>query len=104
MPIPTRGFPEDFSDQFLDHNSSRQTSELGKTQPRKSIEKEPSPEMQPEKFRFNVVAFIVALILIGVALLVGVIIPGILDEYIAMFIITTLHGVAQAHGFRTPKK
>ena len=106
MPIPTRGFPDDFSDQFLDHNSGKRTSELEDTQPIKRViasELTPPPETNPEKIKFNWVAFIVMLISIGAALLVGVLIPGILDEYIAMFIITTLYGFAQAHGFKVNK-
>ncbi|PIR99554.1 hypothetical protein COT86_03325, partial [Candidatus Collierbacteria bacterium CG10_big_fil_rev_8_21_14_0_10_43_36] len=85
---------DDFSGEFLDHNRRKD-----------SVETEPTPETKPEKQpQFNWVAFIVMIIMIGVALLVGVLIPGILDEYIAMFIITTLYGFAQAHGFKTPKK
>ncbi|KKT40154.1 hypothetical protein A3K29_04615 [Candidatus Collierbacteria bacterium RIFOXYB2_FULL_46_14] len=86
---------EDFSHELLGHNSSKP----------KPIETEPTPETKPEKQpQFSWVAFVVMIISIGLALLVGMIIPGILDEYIAMFIITTLYGFAQAHGFKAPKK
>ncbi|KKT29498.1 MAG: hypothetical protein UW41_C0038G0001 [Candidatus Collierbacteria bacterium GW2011_GWC2_44_18] len=100
---------EDFSGEFRDHYHRKPNSEdiepAPGTKPVKSIETEPTPETKLEKQpKFNWVAFIVMIILIGVALLVGILIPGILDEYIAMFIITTLYGFAQAHGFKTPKK
>lgn len=58
-------------------------------------------ESQP---KFNWVAFMVMLIAISIALAVGFFIPGILDEYIAIFIINIIYAIVQIHGFKTPKK
>ncbi len=68
------------------------------------VEIEPSPESLPERPRFNWAALFVMLISIGVALAVGIFIPGLLDEYIAIIIINVIYGFVQANGFRTPKK
>ncbi|HBC45216.1 MAG: hypothetical protein UX08_C0025G0002 [Candidatus Collierbacteria bacterium GW2011_GWB1_45_35] len=70
-----------------------------------SIEKEPTPETKAEKQpRFNWFAFVVAMALIGIALLIGVLFPGPLDEFIAIFIINILYGLAQTHGIKISRK
>lgn len=104
MPIPTRGFPEDYSGELLGHNSrNKPPFKPEDFQPEKSIEKEPTPETEPEKFKFNWVAFIVMVVLIGLTLFVGMIFPGLLDEYIAIVIINLIYGFAQAHGLKIKK-
>lgn len=69
-----------------------------------SVETEPTPENLPDGRKFNWVAFFVMLISIGVVLAVGLLIPGLLDEYIAIIIINIIYGFAQANGFKLPKK
>jgi hypothetical protein len=71
--------------------------------PAQSRDSDPLPN-EPERAKFNWIAFIVMLVSIGVALLVGILVPGILDEYIAIIIINLIYGFAQSHGLKTPKK
>lgn len=69
----------------------------------RNTKNDPNPEPEP-RLKFNWIAFIVMLISIGIALLVGMLIPGILDEYLAVIIINLIYGFAQQHGFKTLKK
>lgn len=78
----------DFLEEFLDHNR-------GKPNP---IEIEPTPETRSEKQpKFSWIAFIVMLFSIGVALLVGTLIPGLFDEILAAIVISAVNAFISAH-------
>lgn len=67
-----------------------------------TVENEATPEIYRPKF--NWVAFIVMLIAVGIALGVGMLIPGILDEYIAIVIINIIYWFVQSHGGSISRK
>lgn len=68
--------------------------ELEDTKPRKVV-RLPSPRI--EKFKFSWTAFFVMLISIGTALLVGTLIPGLLDEILAAIVISAVNAFISAH-------
>jgi len=99
---------EDFAGRLglKEHRRSKNfVQDLSDTQPTRRVEREPTPETKAEKQpKFNWFAFVVAMVLIGIALLIGVLFPGPLDEFIAIFIINILYGLAQTHGIKISRK
>ncbi len=94
MPIPTRGFPQDYSDDFLDHNSrNKPPFKPEDFQPEKSIEKEPTPETLPEKPpRFTVQGVLFFLLVVAGLLVLGqFILPLFPEEYIEILIYAYLY-------------
>lgn len=75
-----------------------QDLDLGDTQPTRRVEKEPTPEIKPEKQpRFNWRAFFILLFAITFSLIVGALIPGIFDEILAAIVISAMNGFIAAH-------
>lgn len=54
--------------------------------------------------KFSWPAFFTMAVIIGVVLSLGIFVPGVIDEYAAILIITAIYGFASANGFALPKK
>jgi len=103
MPISPRDY---YSDELIGHNPSKQIPELADTQPIKRVvasELIPPPDTNPEKIKFNWIAFIVMILSVSASLLVLAFVPTVFDEIIVMVIINVIYGFAQAHGFKLNK-
>jgi hypothetical protein len=112
-------YEENFADDSLGLKPHRHTEnfvqDLSDTQPvktvllpgpREAIEKGSFEEMKlrkaikilsPKKRGFSWAAFFVMLISIGTALLVGTLIPGLLDEILAAIVISAVNAFISAH-------
>ena len=65
---------------------------------------ETSPELEPTKtdnpkLKFNWVAFFVMIIALAVAWVMGLIIPGPLDDFAYQIVIVSVYSFLNAHGF-----
>lgn len=74
--------------------------ELEDTKPHQLIRPANAFETVSPKPKFNWVAFFVMILSIGAALLVGYLIPGPFDEFLATVVISSIYGFLNANNFR----
>lgn len=72
---------------------------LADTQPRKVVKIDPT-QVTVSKPKFSWPAFFTMAVVIGIVLSLGMFVPGIIDEYAALLIVTAVYGFMAANGFK----
>lgn len=88
---------DSFVRDFSDNDHYLVEPDPSKTQPTKVV-RPPAPRV--EKFKFHWGAFFVMILAIGAALIVGYIIPGPFDEFLATVAISSVYGFLNSHDFK----